>query len=149
MGYRRGFSRSGTGVGSEGEGEGRDGKEDYPAEENHAVDERVPTPGTYTPKKRRRRPWLRVLFVLFLVLEGIVLYLVHTYSPVFHFEITSVTVTGEDGVVTVRIFFFASVEGAIGHALLGLQPSGVVCFVPSCSSSAAPPLPFLKSIIVG
>lgn len=108
MGYRRGFSRSETGVGREGkaEGEGRDGTEGHTAEDQSGTDESVPMPGNYPPKSRRRRPWLRVLFALFLIVEGIVLYLVHAYSPVFHFEITSVTVTGEDGVTTVRSFFW-------------------------------------------
>ena len=42
-----------------------------------------------------------MLFALFLIAEAFVLYAVNEFSPVFKFEITSVTVTGEDGVTTV------------------------------------------------
>lgn len=107
MGYRRGFSRPGGGKDAEGAGgawggskggaerEGSDGgAEDCPAQ---------PASGTPSPKSRRRRPWLRGIFALFVIVEAVVLYVVNEYSPVYNFEITSVTVTGEDGVTTVSL----------------------------------------------
>eukprot|EP00752_Nemacystus_decipiens_P013277 g11764.t1 len=103
MGYRRGLPR--TGADSERKEEaGREGGEDSSsraAGENEGPDDGRPATGSSPPKSRRRRPWLRVLFALFLIVEAVVLYVVNEYSPVFVFEITSVTVTGEDGVTTV------------------------------------------------
>lgn len=125
MDYRRGRSRTGgaerddgeeeTGRGvGEGRGSGGGGRRTAEKEDGPDGDGRPPatTAGSGSgsdsmPKSRRRRPWLRVLFALFLVVEGLVLYLVNEYSPVYVFEITSVTVTGEDGVTTVRFLLVA------------------------------------------
>ena len=105
MGYRRGPSRDGAEGGREGKEAGRDVGQSSPGRanpENDGWDDWRPATASSPPKGRRRRPWLRLLFALFLMVEALVLYLVKEYSPVFGFEITSVTVTGEDGVTTVR-----------------------------------------------
>ncbi|CAN0150735.1 unnamed protein product, partial [Ectocarpus sp. 6 AP-2014] len=57
--------------------------------------------GSTRPKRRRRQPWLRGLFTVFLVVEALVLYAVNEYSPVYDFEVLSVTTTAEDGTTTV------------------------------------------------
>lgn len=54
-------------------------------------------------KARRRRPCLRFVFALFVVIEVVILAIVNEYSPVFDFEITSVT--AEDG-TTVSLFLW-------------------------------------------
>lgn len=52
-------------------------------------------PGKLTRKARRRRPWLRVYFGLFVAIEVLVLVLVNEFSPRFDFVITSVTVAAD------------------------------------------------------
>lgn len=108
MGYRRGLSRTGAereggdGGGEAGRRGGGDGSSSSrTTEEKEGPDDQRPATASSPPKSRRRRPWLRVLFALFLIAEAFVLYAVNEFSPVFKFEITSVTVTGEDGVTTV------------------------------------------------
>ena len=46
-------------------------------------------------KARRKRVWLRAVFCVFLVAEVVVAFVVEEYSPVFDFEITTVTGTGD------------------------------------------------------
>lgn len=110
MGRRPGLSRS---RGQRFSVEAERDDEDETSRSGRAIEEKEkdgpddpdgrPATASSPPKSRRRRPWLRVLFALFLIVEALVLYLVNEYSPVFVFEITSVTVTGEDGVTTVRV----------------------------------------------
>lgn len=52
-------------------------------------------PGKLSRKARRRRPWLRVYFVLFVAIEVLVLVLVNEFSPRFDFVITSVTAAAD------------------------------------------------------
>ena len=56
--------------------------------------------GKFPWRARRRRPWLRAYFVVFVAVEILVLVLVDEFSPRYNFEITSVTATPE--VDTVR-----------------------------------------------
>lgn len=57
---------------------------------------------------RRRRPWLRVVFVLFMALELVIVILVNLFSPVFDFEITSVmdgtTVSAKKGSTRAKLY---------------------------------------------
>lgn len=46
-------------------------------------------------KARRKRVWLRAAFCVFLVVESVVAFVVEEYSPVFDYEITTVTGTGD------------------------------------------------------
>ena len=128
MGTRRGLSRSG------GERFGQDSSRGLAVEEEKEKEkegpddgrsvEGRPETGSSPPKSRRRRPWLRVLFALFLIVEALVLYLVNEYSPVFEFEITSVTVTGEDGVTTVRVCVRWSVSRGFGVTYVDARGTG-------------------------
>lgn len=135
MGFRRGVSRPGGGRDVEnGERQDGGGGGSYSAsgarerkESNGSPDDCPSLPSVVhsTPKSRRRRPWLRVIFALFVIVEAVVLFVVHEFSPVHHFEITSVTVTGEDGVTTVRFFRrFFFIGDITGGARGGLKGSG-------------------------
>ena len=46
-------------------------------------------------KARRKRVWLRAAFCVFVVAEIVIAFVVEEYSPVFDFEITTVTGSGD------------------------------------------------------
>lgn len=110
MGYRRGHSRTGSDEEEGGVGDGKGGGPDAAAANGGAsgAEDSDSSRGGTRPKRRRKQPWLRGLFTVFLIVEALVLYAVNEYSPVYDFEVLSVTTTAEDGTTTVRSFVVAA-----------------------------------------
>ncbi|CAM9578324.1 unnamed protein product [Ascophyllum nodosum] len=73
--------------------------------------------GKFPWRARRRRPWLRAYFVVFVAVEILVLVLVDEFSPRYNFEITSVTATPE----------VDTVVGANPNLLYPIKLAGQLC----------------------
>ena len=76
-----------------GSGDGPSGGGDGGASSSGGETSEEDSPGKSARKVRRRRPWLRAYFGLFVAMEVLVLVLVEELSPRFDYEITSVTAT--------------------------------------------------------
>lgn len=133
MGYRRPFSRTGgeerdaegggvvpspAGGGGGGGDDGDDGGGSREEDATGSDGKDCPPRGdSARPKRRRRQLWLRAVFAMIIIVEALVLYAVNEFSPVYDFEVTSVTVTAEDGTTTVRVFccsfFFGGGAGEV------------------------------------